>query len=244
MKINFFIITVLFNMTVFADPIWSGEYKLAAQKDIDILADRETEIWARVYFPYEMSKPAPLVILLHGNHGTCGYGENPRIDDSCEYTNKGTCPLGYKVTPNHLGYEYLAGKMVAQGMIVVSINANRGITCGGGVSGDFGLNLARGRLVLKHLQILSEWNKNGGSPKSGAITYLAVRGYEDYEPGIYWGIFATGFITGLVLQQKSLAYLFKSINAYNLVGAQTAANLNFKFGVVPDGGAVALTYSF
>ncbi len=86
---------------------------------------------------------------------------------------------------------------------------------------------------------ISLWSGLGG-----AITYLAVRGYEDYEPGIYWGIFATGFITGLVLQQKSLAYLFKSINAYNLVGAQTAANLNFKFGVVPDGGAVALTYSF
>lgn len=160
---------MVLSSTVNADPVWSGEYRFAAQADVDILADRKTEMWAKVYFPLQLQKPAPLVVFLHGNHGTCGYGENPRIDDSCGYTNSGTCPLGYTVTPNHLGYEYLAAKMVAEGMIVVSINANRGITCGAGISGDFGLNLARGRLILKHLQMLSEWNKNGGTPKSIGI---------------------------------------------------------------------------
>jgi len=63
------------------------------------------------------------------------------------------------VTPNHLGYAYLANRLASWGYFVCSINANRGITAGGGVAGDFGLNLARGRLVLRHLQQLSRWNQ-------------------------------------------------------------------------------------
>ncbi len=50
--------------------------------------------------------------------------------------------------------------------MVVSINANRGITCGQAVEGDSGLNLARGRLVLRHLTLLTKWNKEGGAPSS------------------------------------------------------------------------------
>jgi len=52
---------------------------------------------------------------------------------------------------------------------VVSINANRGINAAPGTPEDLGNNLARGRLVLKHLQLLSEWNVFGGSS-----TFLGV----------------------------------------------------------------------
>lgn len=145
--------------------VTSAEYKLPATTDADILGDRKTEIWARVYRPKELSgsEKHPLLIFLHGNHGTCGRGSNPRIDDSTQYTTQGTCPSGYVVTPNHLGYAYAAERLASWGYVVVSINANRGITAGGGASGDGGLNLARGRLVLKHLQLLSEWNATAGS---------------------------------------------------------------------------------
>lgn len=155
-----------------------GEYKLQAQKYPDILADRETEIWAQVYYPQKLNAPAPLVVLLHGNHGTCGRGSNPRVDDSCAYTNTGSCPPGYVVTPNHLGYSYLAEKLTDEGMIVVSINANLGITCGRGGTDDFGLNLARGRLVLSHLQALSNWNEKGGTPASVG---LDLKGKIDFS---------------------------------------------------------------
>lgn len=155
-----------------------GEYKLKAQKYPDILADRQTEIWAQVYYPQNLSKPAPLVVLLHGNHGTCGHGSSPRVDDSCAYTNSGSCPAGYVVTPNHLGYGYLAEKLTDEGMLVVSINANLGITCGRGGTDDFGLNLARGRLVLSHLQALSNWNQKGGTPASVG---LDLKGKIDFS---------------------------------------------------------------
>jgi hypothetical protein len=143
----------------------SSEYRFDATTDPDILAGRATEIWARVYRPATLAdgEKHPVLVFLHGNHGTCGRGSNPRVDDSSQYTTAGTCPPGYVVTPNHLGYGYVAERLASWGFVVVSINANRGITAGGGVSGDFGLNLARGRLVLRHLEHLTKWNANPGT---------------------------------------------------------------------------------
>ena len=151
----------------------SAEYRLPASVDPDVLPDRATEIWAQMYRPTDLTNgPYPLLVFLHGNHGTCGSGSNPRVDSSCSYTGSGTCPLGFVVTPNHLGYSYIADRLASWGYIVVSINANRGITCGGGVVGDQGLNLARGRLILKHLQLLSEWNTSGGTPDTLGVDLL------------------------------------------------------------------------
>ena len=159
----------------------SAEYKFASSVDPDVLTDRHTELWAQVYRPAELNATGkhPLVVFLHGNHGTCGRGENPRIDNNSQYTMQGTCPPGYVVVPNHLGYSYLATRLASWGYIVVSINANRGITAGGGVTGDFGLNLARGRLVLKHLQKLSEWNAEAGTTPSSLGFDMA--GLIDFE---------------------------------------------------------------
>jgi hypothetical protein len=146
-----------------------------------VLDDRPTEIWAVVHRPVDVSGgPYPLLVFLHGNHPTCGTGENPRIDDNSQYTTTGTCPPNYVVVPNHRGYDYLAERLASWGYVVVSINANRGITAGEGVPGDEGLNLARGRLLLKHLELLSTWNTVGGTPDSlgvdlrGKLAFNAV----------------------------------------------------------------------
>ena len=157
----------------------SAEYKLPASVDPDILAGRTTELWARVYRPATLSAGThPLIVILHGNHATCGRGSSPRIDDRVDYTSSGTCPLGYVVAPSHAGYGYLADKLASWGYIVVSINANRGINAAAGVSGDSGLNLARGRLILKHLQRLSEWNQNGGTPSTLGVE---LKGHIDFS---------------------------------------------------------------
>ena len=145
----------------------SAEYQFSPLVDSDVLADRQTEIWARVYMPSDLSGPThPVVIILHGNHETCGTGSNPRVDDNCQYTTTGTCPTGYVMAPSYLGFGYLADQLASWGYVVVSINANLGINCGAGITFDDGLVLARGRLILKHLQRLSEWNTNGGTPAS------------------------------------------------------------------------------
>lgn len=151
----------------------TSEYRFSPSIDPDVLERQATEVWGRVFWPKDLLDPAtgkkqkyPLLVFLHGNHGTCGSGDHPRNDNSCEYTYEGVCPDGYVVTPNHEGYNYVAEHLASWGYIVVSVNANRGITCGGGNSDDWGLVLARGRLVLKHLQLWRQWSSTGAAPAS------------------------------------------------------------------------------
>lgn len=157
----------------------ASEYRFPATIDPDIIGDRLTEIWAVVYRPAYLSPhPYPVIIFLHGNHATCGFGSNPRIDDNSEYSSTGTCPSGYVVVPNHRGYDYLAKRLASWGYVVVSINANRGINASPGIIEDAGLNLTRGRLILKHLQLLSTWNTAGGTPNSLGVD---LRGKLDFN---------------------------------------------------------------
>ena len=142
-----------------------GEYKLPASLDTTVSAELETELWAAVYRPTAPG-PYPLLVFLHGNHGTCGYYDSyrrARLDYGIDYTYSGTCPEGWVPTPNHLGYAYLARELAGKGYVVVSINANRGVTAAYGVEGDGGLNLRRGRLVLRHLQQLAAWHAGSAS---------------------------------------------------------------------------------
>jgi hypothetical protein len=138
--------------------------------DPDIDPTITTEVWAAVYRPVDLTAgPYPLVVMLHGNHATCGKPSTtggPRIDDNNSYATTGTCPSGYVVVPSHAGFRYAAERLASWGYIVVSVNSNRGINGLSGPVEDSGLNLRRGRLVLKHLQKLSEWNLYGGTPSS------------------------------------------------------------------------------
>ncbi len=185
----------------------TSQYRLPASTDPTIMTDRATEIWARVWRPrIDELEGLPLVVFLHGNHGTCGtffcsasicgrpieLPNGPRIDDRIDYTTTGTCPRqgegtppaerDYVVTPNHEGYTYLAEQLASRGYLVVSINANRGITAGARQDlRDRGLNLARGRLMLKHLELLSRWNRgieptpsSLGFSLQGAINFRQV----------------------------------------------------------------------
>jgi len=145
----------------------TGYYQFLNLSEPLVATDRNIDLWAEVYRPQGLgNRPFPLIIFLHGNHGTCGHYDTTlevRIDDRSDYTTTGACPSGYVVTPNHLGYAYMAEELASYGYIIVSINANRGITAGAGLPDDRGLNLMRGRLILRHLALLSGWNKGGGS---------------------------------------------------------------------------------
>jgi hypothetical protein len=77
-------------------------------------------------------------------------------------------PDGYRITPNHLGYDYLGQRLATWGYVVVSINANRGVNgTAETVSENDPSNIKRrGRLIMRHLQELGKWNANGGAPSS------------------------------------------------------------------------------
>lgn len=162
----------------------TAEYNLGAAIDSEILGDWETEIWARVYRPatLDANKRYPLLVFLHGNHGTCSTGSNPHTEPTAnagDYAETGTCPAGMVPTVNHEGYGYIANDMAASGYIVVSINANRGINTRFGPDDDLSLILARGRLILKHLELLSQWDK-GSSPTPPTLG-VDLTGHIDFS---------------------------------------------------------------
>ncbi len=153
-------------------PVTTSEYHFGARQDDEVLPGVVTELWAKVYRPADLGNTKhPIIMILHGNHNTCAATEGG-IKESVQYTYTGTCPGGSGngeelVIKNHLGYDYIANKLATFGYFVVSVNANRGITGGTAQEGDFGLNLARGRLILKHLSLLNLWNTTHTAPKNG-----------------------------------------------------------------------------
>lgn len=137
-----------------------AEYQFPAAIDAIVSPDYETELWASFYRPssLEPGRQYPLLVFLHGNHPTCGTGENPRRDNNNQYASTGTCPENYVVVPNHRGYDYMAVDLAARGYFVVSINANRGIHAAPSTPADELAIGPRGRLVLRHLERLSRWD--------------------------------------------------------------------------------------
>jgi hypothetical protein len=237
----FLLISVLLAMAP-SDPAQSessaayliGEYKLPASLDTTVAADAETELWAAVYRP-KSSGRYPLLVFLHGNHGTCGFYDAAlgiRLDYGNQYSKSGKCPKGWIPTPNHLGYGYLASELASLGYVVVSINANRGVNAAPGVEGDFGLNLRRGRLVLRHLEHLARWNSGKESPpKSLGFT---LRGLMDF-----------GHI-GLLGHSRGGEGMRAALYQYSIAGSPWparigAAKFEALFEIGPVDGMTALT---
>jgi hypothetical protein len=178
-------------------PTASGEYDLGAQIDNLVLPncqprsgyDCKVDVRAKVYRPQTLSGTYPVVLFLHGNHATCGrpYQSppdpagmlgNPRIDNSVQYTGVGTCPSNYVEAPSYTGYDYLATRLASYGYVVVSLNVNRGINGGPSLGNDSGLIKARGIMIMRHLQNLSQWNRHGGTPAGVGVE---LRGHLDFS---------------------------------------------------------------
>ena len=129
-----------------------------------------TELYAQAWYPQEIQEKAPLIMLVHGNHASCGIykgaGQYRKDNGILDYITNDCTSDGYVEVPQHLGYTYLAEHLASQGYIVVSVNHNRGIA--GRLiresGGDSGLNMMRGRSILTHMLLLSQW-ANGNGPQ-------------------------------------------------------------------------------
>ncbi len=93
--------------------------------------------WAAVSYPKGFPRgPAPLVLLIHGNRGTCGVGFNPDCQNP---------------VPHHEGFQYLIDHLASHGFVAVSVNANRVNSSG------FDRVPERGHLLLDHLKHWRRW---------------------------------------------------------------------------------------
>ncbi len=112
---------------------------------VDVGATHRAEFTSEVTLPRRSAGKRPLVVFLHGAHGSCYRGG--------EADYGWPCPRGYRPTPSYQGYRYLADRLATQGFASVSISAD-------GVNGqqdDFadGGTTARALLTDTHLRAIA-----------------------------------------------------------------------------------------
>jgi hypothetical protein len=108
------------------------------------------EFTAIVHYPTDLGNgPYPLVLYLHGRHGTC----------LSAFT--WPCPSGDPIR-SYQGYNYSGQQLASHGYVVISISAN-GINARDNSTADLGA-AARAELIDRHLEFWRTLNTTGAAP--------------------------------------------------------------------------------
>jgi dienelactone hydrolase len=146
--------------TVPVDPTSRGRYAVN-RADYDFgdtaltlsgLGGRVAEERAAVWVPAGASGPRPVVIFLHGRHSAC-YDPVAKTTDNTHWP----CVAGFQPIESYRGYDQSAEVLASHGYVVVSISAN-GINAQDNPYSDDAGTLARGQLVIEHLNLLAKAN--------------------------------------------------------------------------------------
>jgi dienelactone hydrolase len=125
------------------------------------LGGRAVEERAAVWVPANAPGPRPVVIFLHGRHSAC-YNPTTLKTDNTNWP----CVTGFVPIQSYHGYDQSAQVLASQGYVVVSISAD-GINAQDNLDSDDSGTLARGQLVIDHLNLLAqadEGHTQGMSP--------------------------------------------------------------------------------
>jgi hypothetical protein len=122
------------------------------------LGGRPAEIRAAVYLPDRAPGRRPLVIFLHGRHSAC-YDPVARTTSNTQWP----CPAGQQPIASYRGYDGPANVLASHGYVVVSVSANGVNAADNPFSEDRGA-LARGEVVMRHLDLLADAVKGKGDP--------------------------------------------------------------------------------
>ncbi|SHF49477.1 hypothetical protein SAMN05443575_0096 [Jatrophihabitans endophyticus] len=106
------------------------------------------EIRGALYYPAERSEPSPLIVLVHGNHGSCDAGQD---------STTATCTSFKR---NEAGYAYLGENLATWGYTVFSLSQDQLMMRQDNSKGK-GMHQRR-MLIAKALDALSAANKPGG----------------------------------------------------------------------------------
>src|SRR6185295_17121811 len=103
---------------------------------------------AAVWVPVGLGR-RPVVLFLHGRHSAC-FNPTTRTSDNTHWP----CVAGYQPIASFHGYDQSAAVLASHGYVVVSISAD-GINAQDNPYSDDAGTLARGQLVLQHLDLLA-----------------------------------------------------------------------------------------
>jgi hypothetical protein len=113
-------------------------------------APENFEIRGQLFYPADRAEPSPLIVLVHGNHGSCDAGQN---------STTATC-TAYK--RNEAGYAYLAENLATWGYTTFSLSQDQLMMRQDNSKGK-GMHQRR-KLIAAALDALSAANQPGGLP--------------------------------------------------------------------------------
>jgi dienelactone hydrolase len=150
------------------DPTAPGSYSVS-RADYDFgdtaltlsgLGNRVVEERAAVWVPAGAPGRRPVVIFLHGRHSAC-YDPVAKKTDNTNWP----CLAGYQPVASYHGYDQSAQVLASHGYVVVSISAD-GINAQDNPYSDDAGTLARGQLVIDHLNLLAQANAGSATGMS------------------------------------------------------------------------------
>ena len=113
-------------------------------------AAEEIEIRGALYYPADREEPSPLVVLVHGNHGSCDSGTNSAQLTCGEFKR------------NEAGYAYLGENLATWGYTTFSVSQDQLMMRQDGAKGK-GMHQRR-LMIAATLDALSAANEPGGLP--------------------------------------------------------------------------------
>ena len=115
-----------------------------------------------IHYPATGAGPFPVVLFMHGRHGTCEAA-------GIETIGTGTCPDTIVTTPidSYKGYDYVSSFLVTHGYVVLSANVNE--INDKDIAPDYGMQ-ERAEVVVKTLDHVAALNATAGAaPVGGAL---------------------------------------------------------------------------
>ncbi|TDD48913.1 alpha/beta hydrolase [Kribbella antibiotica] len=131
------------------------------------------ELTGVVHYPKDLTgHKYPVVLMSHGLWITCA-DKQAWEDQDYEKLAAWPCANGTPAIPSYRGYDYAGTALAAQGMIVVSIDANSVINLMGQEQ-----DVARASLISRHLQMWQQLSATGGGPLTGKLP-VNFKGHAD-----------------------------------------------------------------